>query len=225
MARRRLGIFVRVPEPGRVKTRLSPPLSPDDACRLYEAFLDDLFRRLQGLRGTETTVWYAGGDPSRLEPLVPERARLRPQAEGDLGARLAAAFDAMLADDAPAVILGSDSPDVPVRQVRRAVQQLPRHDAARGPACDGGYWLVGLRARAPQLFEGIDWGSDRVLAQTLERIESAGLRLATLPPWYDVDSAEGLRMLRDQVRARRIERRDRLFAVERVLDAIDAHGR
>ncbi len=206
-----------------MKTRLSPPLAPDDACRLYEAFLEDLFRRLQGLRGVEATVWYAGGDPARLSRFVPDRARLAPQADGDLGARLVAAFETLLAGGgAPAVIVGSDSPDLPVRQVRRAFQKLRRHDVVLGPAADGGYWLVGLRAPAPSLFAGIDWGSDRVFAQTLQRVERAGLRLATLPLWYDVDGADGLRLLRDQVRTRRLERRDRLFAVERVLDAIDA---
>jgi len=221
MYRKQLGIFVRVPEPGRVKTRLSPSLTPAQACRLYEAFLCDLFRRLKKLPKEQTTVFFSGDGPDALDPFIPDRAIRREQRGADLGERLVTAFDELLAEPrGPAVIIGSDSPDIPLRYIRLAYRKLKHKDVVLGPAADGGYYLVGLRAPVPQLFEKIAWGTGGVLGQTLEVIARENLSVFTLPLWYDVDSAEGLRTLKTSLQARRLERRDRLFATERVLDDI-----
>lgn len=214
---------MRCPVAGRVKTRLSPPLSPEQACDLYRAFLADLGRRLERPNKYSVTVFYEGGEPECLDGLVPARATLEPQRGAALGERLVSAFDHLLSADAlsgPAVVIGSDSPDLPLSTLKRAFRKLKHHDVALGPAADGGYYLVGLRQPQPALFDGISWGTDSVLAQTLAAVEREGLTLATLPLWYDVDSAAGLRALRESVAARRIEGRDRLVAIERALEAI-----
>lgn len=220
MTPKRLGIFVRDPVPGAVKTRLAPPLSPEEACALYEAFLRDLFRRVQALRSVRVTVFRAGEAPDRLAPLVPGGWAVEPQRGADLGQRLAHATDRLLAGGARAVVIGSDSPDVPVQTIRRAFQRIKHKDVAVGPASDGGYYLVGLRAPAPGLFEGVPWGTPGVLEGTLANIERLGLSLAVLPVWYDVDDDASLDLLRQMATARRLERGGRLHAVEAVLERL-----
>jgi hypothetical protein len=217
---KRLGIFVKSPAPGAVKTRLTPPLSSLQACELYVAFLRDLFRRLSRLKGTRVTVFHTGGDAGAIERLLPEHWALEPQVGGDLGERLAAAFDRLSADADRAVIIGSDSPDLPVQYIRRAFQKLKHKDTAVGPATDGGYYLLGLRGPEPALFEGVRWSGESVLADTLANVEKCKRSLAMLPVWYDVDDSASLRILESMVAARRLEGRDRLTATEAVLRAI-----
>ena len=201
---------MRCPVPGAVKTRLSPPLSPDQASELYRAFLSDLFRRVSRPGKHDITIFYSGDDPGTLDGLVPPRARLEPQRGNDLGERLRNAFGLLLKDgaaDMPAVIIGSDSPDIPVTYIKRAFQKLRHRDVVVGPAVDGGYYLVGLKDPAPGIFDDISWGEEVVYEQTLRAIEALDLTMGTLPYWYDVDSFEGLRTLKNSVRARVMEGR------------------
>jgi rSAM/selenodomain-associated transferase 1 len=232
LKRKQLGIFARAPVEGEVKTRLSPPLSPGQGCELYRAFLIDLSRRLRKLSSIDMTVFHAGGAPETLEGLIPRRAKLVAQEGESLGERLCGAFALLLGSpegtpsavpsrEPGAVIIGSDSPDLPLQYIGRAFQKLRHHDVVIGPAADGGYYLIGLSKPCPDIFQGISWGSDRVYGETLVAVERAGLTLATLPLWYDVDSAHGLGILRNEVLARRLARRDRLAAVEEVLRRID----
>lgn len=214
---KRLGIFVRTPVPGTVKTRLVPPLSPEQARDLYAAFLQDLFRRVSRLKNTRVTVFHAGEAPEALAPFIPRGWALEPQRGADLGERLALAFERLLGTAGRAVIIGSDSPDLPVQYIRRAFQRLKHKDVALGPATDGGYYLVGLRAAAPGLFEGVEWGGEAVFARTLDRVRELALSLSVLPLWYDVDDESSLRTLETLLAARRLERRDRLSATEAVL--------
>ena len=223
--RKRLGVFVKVPEPGRVKTRLTPPLSSEEACRLYTAFITDLFGRLSRIKKLSGTVFYHGDDPGKLTSLIPKSYTTIPQHGGNLGERLASAFDELLAGDGEiAVIIGSDSPDLPVQYIKRAFLKLKHKDVVLGPAADGGYYLVGLRKPPPAIFEDIEWGGPTVLSRTIERIQSQGLTLSLLPLWYDIDTPASLRLLRDLIRARKVEGSGRLMATEAVLDAISGDG-
>ncbi|HEX6789997.1 MAG TPA: TIGR04282 family arsenosugar biosynthesis glycosyltransferase [Candidatus Krumholzibacteria bacterium] len=196
--------MVRVPVPGVVKTRMAPALSPDQACELYRAFLGDLFERLASTR-VAPTVFYSGEPASELAPLLPRPWPLVAQADGDLGTRMVSAFSHLLGvPGARAVLIGSDSPDLPLPYLKRAVQHLKHRDVVIGPAMDGGYYLVGLRAPSARIFEGISWGEPTVLEQTIDAIRREGLTLSMLPPWYDVDDAASLQVLRALCEARRI---------------------
>jgi len=218
---RHLGIFAKVPEAGRVKTRLVPPLSGEEACDLYRAFLSDLFARIGRLKKVRGTVFYAGDDPESLKGLIPRHYDLVPQRGDTLGDRLTGAFDDLLADEGrSAVIIGSDSPDLPIQYIKRAFLKLKHKDVVLGPAADGGYYLVGLKSPAPEIFQGVEWGGSVVLDQTLRLIEEKGVTLSTLPLWYDVDTPDALRLLRDLIRARRIERSGRLPATEEALSQL-----
>ncbi len=116
-----------------------------------------------------------------------------PQGDGDLGRRLARATDRALSDNSAGVIvLGADSPTLPRGFLERAVTKLSRHAAVVGPCDDGGYYLIGLRRSMPVLFERINWGSAEVARQTGERAVDAGIDLAELPLWYDLDRPEDL---------------------------------
>lgn len=215
-----LGIFARTPVPGTVKSRLAPSIGEDDTAALYAAFLSDLFRRLRRIKSTRVTVFHAGDRLETLATLVPPGWRLEAQRGDDLGRRLANASAHLLDTADRAVIIGSDSPDVPIQYIRRAFQRLKHKDVVLGPATDGGYYLVGLRAPAPALFEGIAWGEDSVLKSTLGNVHRLGRSLHALPIWYDVDDEPSLRLMRTMIKARRVEGRDRLSATEDVLARI-----
>lgn len=215
---KQLGVFVRVPEPGAAKTRLTPPLSPEGASRLYAAFIRDLLSRVSRLKKVRGTVFYTGGEPDALTDMIPTSYQMIPQEGTSLGDRLAAAFGRLLVGEGrSAVIIGSDSPDIPIQYVKRAFLKLKHKDVVLGPAADGGYYLVGLRAANPAVFEGVEWGERTVLAQTLQRVKSQGFTLSVLPLWYDVDTPASLQLLRDLMRARRIEGSGRLMATEAAL--------
>jgi len=224
---RKLGIFVKVPESGPVKTRLVPPLAEEDARHLYGAFLRDLFDRLDKLKKVDVTIFFTGGDdPSTLQAFAPDRFRFVPQGGRDLGQRLSNAFGQLLNNEGDAaVIIGSDSPDLPLTFVKRAYLKLKRKDVVLGPASDGGYYLVGMTRLRGELFSGPAWGSETVLAETLEIIQEHSLSCSILPLWYDVDDAHTLALLRSMLLGRQIERRDRLRHTERALEQILERGR
>lgn len=221
MAGNKLGIFVRVPAVGTVKTRLWSALSPEAACDLYRAFLGDLFERLQHVKAA-VTVFYGGDAPGELSSMLPRPWPLVAQSEGDLGVRMSAALRHLLSGPASrAVLIGSDSPDLPLPYLKRAFQRLKHSDVVIGPAMDGGYYLIGTRSAVPAIFEGVEWGSNRVLAQTIDAVAQQDLNASLLPPWYDVDDPQSLELLRALCAARRISGGVRLRRIEAWLSSFN----
>jgi hypothetical protein len=214
-------VFVRAPAAGRVKTRLTPPLSPQQANDLYLAFLVDLCGRLRDSTKYRPTIFLAGARVPQLDEVLDPRWPVVAQAEGHLGDRLRAAFDLLLREPGErAVVIGSDSPDLPLAYLKRAFMLLKHRDVVIGPAVDGGYYLIGLRRPAPSLFEGNHWGTELVLDKTLDAVERDNLTLGLLAPWYDVDDDASLHFFASLNRARRIAGANRLRASERALDAL-----
>ncbi|MCB9535904.1 MAG: TIGR04282 family arsenosugar biosynthesis glycosyltransferase [Myxococcales bacterium] len=189
----RLMVFAKAPTPGRVKTRLQPPLTPAQAAELHGAFVRDVVARHDRADRT-LTVWRAGDldHPLWADLGVP----LATQAAGDLGARMAAAFAAELTGDARVVVLGTDSPTLPPALVDAAFAALDDVPCVVGPACDGGYYLLGARGAVPPVFAGLPWGTDDVLPRTLAALNDAGIPHRLLPFWYDVDRPADLALLR-----------------------------
>ncbi|MEJ2721621.1 MAG: TIGR04282 family arsenosugar biosynthesis glycosyltransferase [bacterium] len=223
---KKLGIFVRIPVPGEVKTRLVPPLSPEQACDLYRAFLGDLFSRLSKLKKIEATAFYSGGDPEIIRDVVPARFSLLPQEGASPGERLRNAFHTLLHDEGVfASVIGSDSPDIPLTYLKRAFLKLKHRDVVLGPAVNGGFYLIAMKEVFSGLFREIDWDGPNVLFDTLGTIEQDGLTCATLPLWYGVDDIESLSLLESITLAKRIEKSDRLQNTERVLAALHARRR
>ncbi len=102
------------------------------------------------------------------------------------------------------VVIGSDSPTLPREFVARTPALLDERDCVLGPAADGGYYLIGLRRPCPDLFRGIDWGTSRVLSQTVDRVATAGLTLHVLPLWTDIDTLDDLHALQGHLSALRL---------------------
>ena len=101
------------------------------------------------------------------------------------------------------VLVGTDSPTLPLVLVEQAFQELEQADVVLGPATDGGYYLVGCGRRLPPIFEGVAWSSSRTLTDTIARLADPSWRLALLPPWYDVDTGDDWQMLRGHLAAMR----------------------
>jgi rSAM/selenodomain-associated transferase 1 len=197
-----LAIMVKQPAPGRVKTRLCPPLTPDQATELYRCFLLD---KMAQVKRIAAVIPYLGFTPREAESYFRDLAgrtfSLLPQEGEDLGERLDHLSTRLLAVGHPGVvIIDSDTPSLPDRFLAEAIERMtdPRTDAVFGPAEDGGYYLVGLRRSAPVLFRGIRWSTPLVLEQTLRAAADSGLRVHLLPSWYDVDTGKDLgRLARD----------------------------
>jgi rSAM/selenodomain-associated transferase 1 len=149
-------------------------------------------------------VYAPAGAREYFASLAADDYTLENQAEGELGQRLAQFMKRHLEGGNRVVVLGSDSPTVPAEYVVRAFDELERADVVLGPATDGGYYLIGCRARCPPLFENMPWGGREVLQETVTRIRAAGLRLGLLPPWYDIDTLADVQMLRGHLAALRL---------------------
>jgi rSAM/selenodomain-associated transferase 1 len=191
-----LGLFAKWPRPGEVKTRLAAATSEAWAAAVALAFLRDLIERLSAVPARRVLTFAPADAGPLFAELARDRFALAPQADGDLGRRLASFLGEQLAAGTGAVVvLGSDSPTVPLAHVEQAFAELERADVVLGPATDGGYYLVGCARRVPPIFDGIAWSGPTVLAETVARLAEPSGRLALLPPWYDVDSLEDWRML------------------------------
>lgn len=196
-------IFAKAPIPGQVKTRLCPPLTPDEAATLHGSFvLDTLERSQAAIRMFNLPLdRYLACAPSSAHvffKILEERhgVKLLDQVGEDLGARMRQAFDGVFAKEyRRALLIGTDVPSLPLEHYQLAVGLLHSHDLVLGPALDGGYVLVGLKQPAPELFTGMPWSTDRVLAVTQQKAAALGLKTALLPAWRDVDTIEDVQAL------------------------------
>ncbi len=199
-----LGIFAKEPRPGLVKTRLAEETDPAFAARVADVFLRDTLRKCAHLEADRFVVFTPADARAFFASLAGAAFHLEPQSDGHLGRRLAHFLQTHLQGPGQrAVLVGTDSPTLPLAFLDLAFQELERSEVVLGPATDGGYYLLGCRDRPPPLFDGIPWGGPDVLAATVAQIRAAGLRLALLPPWYDVDTLADWRMLQGHLRALR----------------------
>lgn len=197
-----LGIFVKYPAPGAVKTRLGQSIGEEPAAGLYAAFLHDIIAAIRPLTCRKTLCFTPDDLTSRdyFQTLGGPDFELRPQPEADLGDRLSAFFQAEFSQGRESVVvIGSDSPSLSVGWIQRSFAALETVDSVVGPAMDGGYYLLGLRPPLPDCFQGIEWSTPQVFSQTMTRLRAAGRRPHVLPLWYDVDTLEELRFLVDQL--------------------------
>ncbi len=189
-------IFAKRPVPGRVKTRLSPPLSPEQAAELYRCMLEDILAKTANLAGVDQRIFYEPDeDAAAFFSGIAAGVTCAPQEGKDLGERMANAFEELLAEGYGRVaIIGTDLPDLPLGYVEDAFELLEsgEHDAVFGPAEDGGYYLLAMGEMHGELFRDVPWSTGEVLQKSLERGKEAGLSVALLPVWHDVDTADDL---------------------------------
>jgi rSAM/selenodomain-associated transferase 1 len=201
---RTLGVFAKEPRPGSVKTRLAAVHGSDWSARVAAAFLLDTLERFASFPARRVLAFAPPDAGPFFQQVAGARFHPTPQADGDLGRRMAAFVADRLREGAgKIVLLGTDSPTLPVAYVEQAFAELDNADVVLGPATDGGYCLLGCERRLPPIFEGISWGGPRVLADTVSRLADPAWRLALLPPWYDVDTPHDLQVLRGHLAALR----------------------
>lgn len=188
-------LMAKAPIPGRVKTRLVPPLDPEEAARLYVCLLEDAAEEMARVPGGTPFLYvHPPGEEARFRRAPFARYDPRPQVGRDLGSRMTRAVrDVFREGFREAVLVGADCPALGVLRVREAVRELRGgSEAVLGPARDGGFYLAALRFVPEGIFRGIPWGTGEVLARVCGRLRREGRRFSTLPVLPDVDTPEDL---------------------------------
>ena len=210
-----IAVMAKAPRPGFCKTRLVPPLSPDAAAALGAAFLRDTTENIRAASREAAVQGFAAYAPAGLEALFEGHlashtpllladgsGEMPPRVQG-FGRCLLHAIRSLLEGGfGAACLLNADGPTLPTSILVHAARVLaePGDRAVLGPADDGGYYLIGLKAAHAELFEDIAWSTDAVAAQTRARASAIGLPLVELPAWYDVDDGTALTRLRHSFR-------------------------
>lgn len=189
-------LFAKVPRSGDVKTRLIPPLKPGEAARLYTAFLRDTVRTVVQLEA-DVRLYLAPPLPEKEMVGIPPDVRIREQQGETLGERMKRAFQETFDTGADRILLiGTDHPTLPPSFIRRAAVALDEpHSVSIGPTDDGGFYLLGMNAFFPELFQDMSYGHSNVFSETLSRLGRTDATLTVLPRWYDVDRPEDLEQL------------------------------
>ena len=204
-------VFAKNPVPNQVKTRLVPTLSPEQAATLYTAFLTDGCEVLAKLSDVDLIIAYTPAEArSDLQALIGDDVLYIPQLGADLGERLTSATQWATEQGYTKILLvGSDSPTLPISYILKAFTRLDSRDIVIGPSTDGGYYLIGFSATniamtVPFIFDEIAWSTADVFQQTVARIQSRKATIGLLPPWYDIDTAEDLAFLHAHLSAMRL---------------------
>jgi rSAM/selenodomain-associated transferase 1 len=209
--------MAKQPLPGLVKTRLAAETTSAFAARVASAFLSDSLDRLASIDARRILAFSPQEARDFFLSLARGRFELTAQVDGDLGQRMAAFFEGQFRNGAEKIVLiGVDSPTLPLTHIEEAFAKLEQADLVIGPATDGGYYLVGCSVgrisnpshRLPPIFEGISWSEPTVLQDTISRLQRTEWGLALLPPWYDVDTLNDWQMLRGHLAAMRCARVD-----------------
>jgi rSAM/selenodomain-associated transferase 1 len=204
-----LAITCKTPMSGASKTRLSPPLRPDECAAISACFIRDLARTIAALAENGGVTGYAlytpRGSEASLLSLLPDGFKLMTQVDGGFGERLLhGAIDLLAAGHSGAILINSDSPTLPASILREAVETVRRGDnVVLSPAYDGGYTLIGVSKPHARLFADIPWSTSDVYRLTLERAREIGLPVIDVPSWYDVDDAASLGMLEAELAGQR----------------------
>jgi len=197
-----LAIMAKAPKAGHVKTRLSPPLDSHQAAALNIAFLRDTIACLEEVEAAaaaNVVISYTpAGEETNFAGIVPDDIPLVPQRGEGFGERLKYTAEDLFAAGFSAVcLIDSDSPTVPREAYVEAVQRLLTSEdcAVLGPSDDGGYYVIGVNASHPRLFDDIAWSTAAVARQTLQRASEIDLPVHSLPTWFDVDDSRTLARL------------------------------
>ena len=193
-------VVAKQPSAGQTKTRLCPPLSGEQAADLYECFLRDTLGIMRLVPNVRRVIGYLSENgEGYFHNLAPDMERIR-QNGASLGERLDQLLNAALENGAEkALVMDSDSPNLPPDYLVMAFEQLDRADVVLGPTEDGGYYLIGMKKPNPHLLLDVQMSTSHVLSDTLELARASGVSVALLPSWYDVDTIVDLERLRGEL--------------------------
>ena len=205
-----VAIMAKASVAGRVKTRLVPPLTYQEAAELNTCCLTDVAASVAAAAREVPIQGFAAYHPPGSEPffedVLPDGFKLLPPREPTIGRSLFhAAHDLFVAGYDSVCLVNADSPTLPTEILVETVRRLRElgDRVVLGPAADGGYYLIGMKQFHRRLFEEIDWSTERVFRQTLARADEIGVAVAALPEWYDVDDEPTLAMLAREIGPRR----------------------
>ncbi|MFK7820180.1 MAG: TIGR04282 family arsenosugar biosynthesis glycosyltransferase [Planctomycetaceae bacterium] len=197
-----LGMFVKQPVPGKVKTRLGADIGNDTSAELYSAFVRDLVDRYAHVGRRRVLAYSPAAAEEWARETVGAQFEIWSQPDADLGSRIQDFFDHAFSLGVRRVVLvGSDSPNLPASYVEQAFELLDEMDVVVGPASDGGFYLIGQREESRNLFAHIEWSSPRVFEQTLRSARQLSAKVALLPVWYDIDTIDDARMMWSHLQA------------------------
>lgn len=190
--------FVKYPEPGQVKTRLANQLGNELASCLYASFVLDILCPLNALNANFKICYSPPDAEEKFRQWLGSDYSLVPQSGVDLGERMKNAFvDAFAGGANKAILIGSDTPDLPTDFLEVAISALTTYDVTLGPSYDGGYYLIGFNKNTfePSVFEDVEWSTNVVLQKTLDKLADIGRGVYLLPEWCDIDTAADLNSL------------------------------
>lgn len=188
-----LAVFAKYWEPGQVKTRLAASVGNERAAAYYRKFLATTLRRFESVADTRMVVFTPANRRDEFAALAGAAWELMPQGCGNLGERMRTFLEATLNRIARrVVILGADSPTLPLEYVQEALGRLATHSVVLGPSEDGGYYLLGASGAVPPIFNNMPWSDSTLLEATLDRLCQRDVASHLLGTWYDVDDAESL---------------------------------
>jgi len=195
-----LGIFAKYWEPGRVKTRLAASIGAEHAASIYAASLRTLLERFGRFPAHRRLLITPPDKQAEFIEIASARWTVGAQSDGDLGQRMESYFAGAFRDgQRRTVLIGSDSPTLPLEYIETAFDLLQHHRVVLGPADDGGYYLVGASEQVPPIFSRMHWSTASVWERTVERLESHSISWTSLPPWYDVDDEASLHRLMSEI--------------------------
>jgi len=190
--------FVKYPEKGRVKLRLSRDLDEEIVQELYQCFILDTLVMIEKMNIPFYICFYPPNKKSDFQRLLGSTRQFLPQNGKDLGERMKNSFEEVFTKDVQkALLIGSDSPDLPQEYITQAFTILENKDVVLGPSLDGGYYLIGFKSTTftPRVFEDIQWSSPMVFQETMTKIQHSKLSVGSLPTWSDIDTISDLRNL------------------------------
>ena len=195
-----LAVMAKAPVAGSVKTRLVPPLTHKQAAELYRALLLDQLEHLTSLQSADLYVAFTPTDSKAvIENIVPAAYQCFPQRGGDLGQRMKDVFaELWRRGHRNLILIGSDLPPVPIDTLHEGFVYLSPSDkrVVLGPSHDGGYYLVGMSQPVPEIFFGMTWSHNHVLAETTEKLARLDIDFHLVREWFDIDTVEDIEHLR-----------------------------
>ena len=188
--------FVKYPELGMVKSRLSAKLDDTLTLLLYRAFVEDLLTMLEKIKAQILICYHPSHTLKEYKNWLGDRYQYMPQKGAFLGGRMSNCFlqGFTALDFKKLILIGSDSPDLPREIINNAFQKLEKYDTVIGPCTDGGYYLIGFtnQCLSPMVFQDIPWSTSAVYQKTMNKLKNKGVQTFILPEWRDVDTLDDL---------------------------------
>jgi len=182
-------VFIKNPELGKVKTRLAKSVGDDKALAIYMQLMEHTRLQMLGVEGVERYVFYSSF-VDEDDDWLPIDFKARLQVEGDLGDKIKAAFREVFEVVDQAIIIGSDCAQLDSSHIQSAVDQLEKHDVVIGPTLDGGYYLLGMNGNYETLFEDINWSTETVLQETIDKVNQQTISVKLIDKLSDIDYIE-----------------------------------